>query len=605
MVMMRHEGESTGKATPAPTASGSDELAATLVLKDCRLINVHSGEIYATDISIDGDSVSSIAQRSSYQGVEVIDCAGLYAAPGMIDAHMHVDTTYLWSAELARVLVPLGTTSLFVDTTNIAHTGGAEAVEALKQSFDGLPLRGFTEAPSYCPVDPKMETAAVELNSGDISKLLDAGCHGIGETLWSKIRQDDQDYQRAIQTCRQLRRRVSGHGGEIRFGDAAAFDGYVAAGLQDDHCLINGRDIQSRHRRGLKMFLVEAPGRWGALQRLLEQAIADGLSFRQMCLCIDNSTVMDMVADRCGYLDHLVGRAIELGVPPVEAFRMVSLNPAEHFRQSSTIGSIAPGRKADILLMTSPTTFPPEKVLVGGKVVAERGRLTCAIPEPSIPSKLMNSVHLKHADAAKLRCPAPSGANSVPARVIEAHDGAAYNKELIVDLPVVDGVVQGDPARDILKIAIVERYGRNGNVAVAFVNGFGLQRGAIATSMSVPANNIVAVGTNDDDMWRAITRLEEISGGFVVVDKGMVVSEMPFPICGMMSPVPFEAVVRGVEITQDAARGLGSLLRHPFLTMAHTVLPTLPDLGMTDMGLINVATSALVGSFLDPAMPAI
>lgn len=599
--MSGHEGE-PGQGSRTRHDGAVPPLApATLVLRNCRLINVHSGEIYATDISIVGDTISSIAPRSSYDGAEVIECDGLFAAPGMIDAHMHVDTTYLWSAELARVLVPLGTTSLFVDTTNIAHTGGIEAVTALKQSFEGLPLRGFTEAPSYCPVDPKMETAAVELNSSDISGLLAAGCHGIGETLWSKIKHDDRDYQRAIQTCRQARRRVSGHGGEIRHGDDSAFDGYVAAGLQDDHCLINGKDIQARHRRGLKLFLVEAPGRWGALQRLLEQALADGLSLRQMCMCIDNSTVMDMVADRCGYLDHLVGKAMELGVSPVEAFRMVSLNPAEHFRLSSTIGSIAPGRKADILLMTSPDTFPPQKVLVGGKVVAEHGRLTCATPEPAIPSQLMNSVRLKQADAGKLQCLAPDGANSVPARVIEARDGAAYNKELVVDLPVVEGLVQGDLSGDILKMAIVERYGRNGNVAVAFVKGFGLQRGAIATSMSVPANNIVAVGTNDQDMWRAITRLEEIQGGFVVVDEGTVISEMPFPICGMMSPAPYEAVVRGVETTQEAARDLGSPLRHPFLTMAHTVLPTLPDLGMTDMGLIDVASSSLVGPLFDPA----
>lgn len=598
--MLEHDGESFRDLPAGQEGAMPVSDAATLVLRNCQLINVHSGEVYSTDISIAGDTIISIAPRTSYAGVEVIDCDGLFAAPGMIDAHMHVDTTYLWSAELARVLVPLGTTSLVVDTTNIAHTGGIEAVTALKQSFDGLPLRGFTEAPSYCPVDPRMETAAVELQSRDISKLLADGCHGIGETLWSKIQHDDQDYQRAIQTCRQARRRVSGHGGEIRPDDDSAFDGYVAAGLQDDHCLINGRDIRPRHRRGLKLFLVEAPGRWGALQRLLEQALADGLSLRQMCLCIDNSTVMDMVADRCGYLDHLVGKAMELGVSPVEAFRMVSLNPAEHFRLSSTIGSISPGRKADILLMTSPGSFPPQKVLVGGKVVAEHGHLICSIPEPEIPSQLVNSVRLRQTDASKLRCLAPDGANAVPARVIEARDGAAYNKELVIDLPVVDGIVQGDISRDILKIAIVERYGRNGNVAVAFVKGFGLQRGAIATSMSVPANNIVAVGTNDEDMWKAITRLEEIRGGFVVVDNGIVASEMPFPICGMMSPAPYEAVVRGVETTQEAARVLGSPLRHPFLTMAHTVLPTLPDLGMTDVGLIDVASSSLVGPFLDP-----
>lgn len=580
---------------------GTDEPSATLILKGCRLMNVYSGEIYTTDISIDGEIVTSIEPRRDYSGAEVIDCAGLFAAPGMIDAHMHVDTTYLWANELARVLVPLGTTSLFVDTTNIAHTGGVDAVEAMMQSFDGLPLRGFTEAPSYCPIDPSKETAAAEFTSREIGRLLDQGCHGIGETLWSKIGQDDVDYQRVVQTCRQMRRRVSGHGGEIKAGDEPAFDGYVAAGLQDDHCLINGVDLQARHRRGLKMFLVEAPGRWGALDRLLGQAIADKLSFRQMCMCIDNSTVMDMVADRCGYLDHLVAKAIDLGVSPVEAFRMVTVNPAEHFRLSARIGSIAPGRKADILLMTSPRSFPPEKVIVAGKVVAERGRLTCELPAAAIPGELKRTVQVGHIDPAKLQCPVDTGAGKARVRVIEARDGAAYNRQVLLDLPVVDGLIQPDIAGDVLKMSIVERYGRNGNVAVAFVRGFGLKRGAIATSMSVPANNIVTVGTNDADMWRAVTRLGEINGGFVVVDGGEVVSEVPFPICGMMADMPFETLVERVEATQDVVKELGSPFRHPFLTMAHTVLSTLPELGMTDMGLIDVASGALVPNYVAEA----
>lgn len=564
-----------------------DGIVRQVVLKDCRLLNVCSGRVEETDISIAGDRIASIARRDSYDGVEIIDCDGLYAAPGMIDAHMHVDTTFLWPGELARVLVPLGTTTVVVDTTNNAHSGGVAAIDALRSAFEGLPLRSHFAAPSYCPFDSKLGTAAAELNSADIAGLLDSGCMSIGETVWSRIALEDFDYMRIVQTCREAGLRVSGHGGEIRRGDEKAYDGYVASGIQDDHCIGTGADILPRLRRGLKLFLVECTGRRGQLRPLLDEMLARGLSFRHACMCIDNNTSIDIVSRGYGYLDYLVRIAIEAGVPALDALRMVTLNPAEHFRIAGDVGSITPGRLADILLLSAPNRFPPEIVLVGGKVVARKGRLTASIPAPRIPADYRNSIRLEKVERASLRAPAPPEATSVRARVFEVVDGDSFNREEIRELAVIDGAIQPDPANDVLKIVVVERFGRAGRVGVGFVKGFGLTRGALATSISVPFNNIVAVGASDDEIWRAIQHLGDIQGGFAAIDGNRAVADVPLRVGGLMSEEPHEVFLDKMDQAQAAARQLGCLLKDPFKTLVSTIHTTLPDLGLTDRGLVN------------------
>ncbi|MFK0278636.1 adenine deaminase C-terminal domain-containing protein [Ensifer sp. NPDC090286] len=564
--------------------SGDD---ATLILKGCRLLNVYSGMTSETDITIAGERIVSIDKRETYDGLPVVDCHGLYAMPGMIDAHMHVDTTFLWPGELARVLLPLGTTTVVVDTTNNAHTGGVEAVDVLRRSFEGLPMRGYVAAPSYCPFDAALGTAAVEMKSRDIAELLGDGCMSIGETVWSRIALEDFDYMRVIQTCREAGYRVSGHGGEIRRGDEPAFDGYVASGIQDDHCIARGEDILPRLRRGLKLFFVECTGRRGQLRPLLDEMLRKGLSFRQVCMCIDNNTSIDIVTKNYGYLDYLVRTALDAGVSALDTYRMVTLNPAEHFRLSDQIGSIAPGRLADILLTKAPDVFPPEYVFVGGKVVARRGELLVDIPKPSFPETYRNSVKLAKVQRASLKCDAPRDATSVQARVFEVVDGDSFNRGFVHQLEVTADGIQPDPRNDILKIVVVERYGRHGNVGVGFVKGFGLRRGALATSISVPFNNVVVVGATDDDIWHAIQRMGEIQGGFIAVADGKVLAEASLRVGGIMSEEPYETLLASIDRAQQAAAELGCTLTDPFKTLVSTIHTTLPDLGLTDKGLIN------------------
>lgn len=583
-------------------AAALEMARATLILKNCRLINVHSREIYETDITIVGDTIVSTDRRRHYDADQVVDCEGRFAAPGLIDPHMHVDTTFISPSELARLIVPLGTTTVFVDTTNISHTGGARAVMALMRAFEGLPLKAYIAAPSYCPFNASLETAAVDVTPADIAQMLEHGCVSIGETVWSKIALGDIDYLERIAATRARGKRVSGHGGEIPRGDAAAFDGYVAAGIQDDHCLSIGVDIAPRLRRGLKLFCVEASGRRGQLDRLLRHAIAERMPLRQMCFCIDNITVMDMVEEGYGYLDYLVKIALDIGTSPVDTFRMAALHAAEHYRVDDRIGSIAPGRVADILLLDTPGSFPPAKVIVNGRIVAEEGRLCIDVPPSSFPDAYRKTIKLDGLDKRRLAVAAPAGRERVKARVIKVIDGDAFNSTLTATLDVSHGLVQPDIANDILKIVVIERYGRGAGVGVGFVRGFGLRRGAIATSLSVPSNNIVAVGVSDDDIWTAIQHLHAIQGGFVTVADGEVLAQMLLPLGGIMAEQPYEEVVAQIQHTQAAARLLGCELIHPFFTMAQTVLSTLPDLGLTDKGLVNARTAQVVPVVIEEAL---
>ena len=576
-------------------------LRPSLILKNCRLLNVYSGEIYETDISIQDGLISSIEPVPNPDADEIMDCSGLYAVPGLIDPHMHVDTTFLWPAELARVLLPLGTTTLFVDTTNMAHVGGVPAVEALMAGFSGLPLKARFAAPSYCPLDPGLETAAVNITHTDIRTLLEAGCVSIGETVWSKINLGHEDFFEGVQLCRDRECRVSGHG-DIRPEDEASFDAYATAGIQDDHNLRFGREVRPRLRRGLRLFCVETPGRTGQLPGFVQAAKEGAYPPRHFCLCVDNITVMDMVVGRFGYIEHLVKQAMELGVPPVDAFRMATLNPAEHYRLSDRIGAIAPGRSADILLLKELNVFPPEWVFVDGKAVARSGRFMGELPKASFPDFLRESVHLQASSRTSLSVWAGVALKQARVRVIEVSDSLAKNSALEAVLEVRDGRVCADTVRDILHFTVVERHGRNGNVGTAFAKGFGLKKGAIVSSLSIPSNNLVAVGTNEDDIWRGLTRINEMQGGLVVVVEGEIVAEVAIPIGGIMSALPADELIERIWQVEEVVRGLGCTFKNPFFTMALTVLSTVPELGLSDRGLVDALRNRILPVLIEEAL---
>jgi adenine deaminase len=529
----------------------------------------------------------------------VIDCRGLYAVPGLIDPHMHVDTTQLWPGELARVLVPLGTTTVFVDTVNIAHVGGTAAIQGLMDLFKGLPLRAYFSAPSYCPLDPALETAAAEITTTDIARLLgDPKVVSIGETVSSKILNLEADFLARLVLCAETGKLVSGHGGDLPKGVEAALDAYVSAGIRDDHCVNSVEDLLPRLRRGLTLFLVEAPGR-RQLQGLLTHVKEQAIPTRNLCMCIDNITVMDIVAAGDGYLDKLVRIGLEVGLPPVDVVRMATLNPATHYNLADQIGNLAPGRLADILLLRDLDAFPPEIVIADGNVAARAGKLLGKIGKPDIPPVYQNSIHLPEPFSARHLTvwTDPTHAKE-KVRVVRVVDGDAFNTCFAATLDVREGQVQASTQQDILAIAVVERHGRNGNITNSFVHGFGLQGGAIATSYSIPSDHLVTVGTNPQDMAIAVRHLADLQGGFVVVKDGQVLADVRLGIGGIMADDAYENVVAAIEKANQAVHSLGCRLQHPFFTMSQTVLSTLPEIGLTDRGILDVRTGQFVTAII-------
>lgn len=564
---------------------------ATLLLKNCRLVDVYSKEIHKTDISIYRNKIASISPGAVTEAEQVIDCNGAYAMPGLIDPHMHVDTTMLWPNELASVLVPLGTTTVVVDMVNVAHNGGVQAIQEMMDAFEGLPLKAYFSAPSYCPLNEQIETAASVIDSMDIYEMFQKKhVVSIGETVSSKILNLEDDYLARLALCEKYGKIPSGHGGDLPKGDERALDAYVAAGIRDDHCIGCVEDILPRLRRGVEMFLVEAPGR-EQVRRFFEYIREKELPTDKMCLCIDNITVMDIVGEYGGYLDKPFRIGLQSGLNPVDVVCMGTRNPATHYGLDHQLGSLTPGRIADVVLLEELEKFPPKLVITNGQVVAKDGKMLERYEAHPVTPEYSKSVHLpKNFSADTFRVLPKDHTDQAEVRVLTVGDGKAFNNSFVATLPTVDQDIQTDPSSDILKIAIIERYGIKGDSTTAFAQGFGLKSGAIATTYSVPSNNIVVVGADNEDMEKAVRHLEEIHGGFVVVKDQEILAEVQLPIGGIMSAEPYEELLVSVERANAAAKSLGCMLEHPFFTMAQTVLSSLPDLGLTDVGLIDVYT---------------
>ncbi|MFI6908246.1 adenine deaminase C-terminal domain-containing protein [Nonomuraea sp. NPDC050394] len=574
-----------------------------LLLKDCRLVNVYSGEIHPADVLIEDGRVVSIAPGQPRSGRDVIDCAGRYAIPGLIEPHMHVDSTCLWPDELARVLVPLGTTTVVVDTTNVLHTGGPRAVRALVDAFRDLPLQAHFSIPSYAPVEPGRETTAYELRFDDLEDMLAwPESVSVGEAVSTKIVGGDPGFLSRVALALSRGLRASGHGNDLPPENDAALDAYAAAGIGDDHGARTPADVLGRIGRGIAAFVVESPGRYNLSARILDHLVREGTPLRSLHYCVDNITAQSILAGDHGYLDRSLRLAIQAGIPPVEAVRMGTLNPARYYRLERDIGSVSPGRRANIVLLDELDRFPPAMVLVDGRLVARDGALTGPPVKRRPPEDLLDSITLHDSvSPERLAITVGPGVTRVRARVASIADpNRAGNAAESAILPVIDGAVTTGDTDDVLKLCMIERYGRNGNVAVGFARGFGLRRGAMATSISLPSNNLVAVGTNDADIWAALHHVVTIGGGSAIVADGSVLADVSLPIGGIMSDEPYERVVARLENVDRVAREvLGCPLAVPFFALSAMVLHTAPDLGMTDRGVVDVAAGTFVPAIME------
>lgn len=568
--------------------TGLGRRSCDLKLGNVRLVNVFSGEVYPTDIYIQGRRVVSIEPGADLEAREVLDGGGQYALPGLIDSHMHFESTMLSPEALANLVVPKGTTTLCADLMEIANAAGEEGLRAMLTSLERLPCRMLIEVSSRVPTAPGLETTGAELDAEAVGRILSwPESVALGEMDPSKILLVKDEYLQKIQTALARRKIANGHA-IGRMGQE--LNVYAGAGLSDDHECVEPEELLARLRLGMRVLIREGSTERN-LDALVKGVLEAGLSCENLCFCTDDKHAVEILRE--GHINYNVNRAVQLGLDPMRAIQMATVNAARHFRVEDEIGSITPGRLADILLSPSLEDIQPSLVLFEGRVVAENGEMREPCQVQSYPAWLKDTVHLKKpVTAASFRIPARK--ERVRVNLIQLIDRQIINKWTTAELTAEDGALRPDPDRDIAKLAIVERYGKTGGVGLGFVKGFTLRRGAMAYSMSHDHHNIVTVGCDDADMALAVNTVAELHGGLAVALDGQVLDAMALPIGGLMSEGTAEEVMARLDGMNQAAARTGCTLPAPFMTLSFISLPTVPELGITDLGLVDVSAHCLI-----------
>lgn len=566
-------------------AAGDEPL--DLIVRSCRLVNVHTGEIGPADIGVKEGRIVTL-RAGTRTAAEDFDAGGRFALPGFIDAHVHIESSLLTPESLAEVVVPTGTTALFVDPMEIANVAGEAGIQALMAAADRLPYRLFLEVSSRVPTAPGLETTGGEVGLPQVRRLLaHPATVSLGELDPSKVLGLSDEHLEKVLAARAAGKIANGHAAGLSGADLEA---YAAGGLVDDHEVLTFEELRDRVRLGMAVLIREGSTERN-LEPLIRGIVEHGFPTRHLMFCTDDKYASDL--RREGAIDFNVNRAVGLGLAPLAAIQMATLNAAEHFHLDHLIGALAPGRWADIVLTPALHPVRAEIIFVGGRLVAREGRLVADPPAAVYPEWLLRTVHVTRGRAAMDFAVRASG-SQVLVRVIDVIPDQITNRLTEEVMEVRDGEIRADPSRDLLKLAVVERYGKNGNVACGFVRGFGLRRGALISSVAHDHHNLLVVSADDADCAAAVEAAEAMQGGFAVVASGEVLAQLPLPLAGLMSLERAPRVETLLEECHRAAAALGCTLSAPFMTLSFVSLPTVPEAGMTDRGLVDVRSHRLI-----------
>ncbi|MCC7369353.1 MAG: adenine deaminase [Chloroflexi bacterium] len=557
---------------------------AHLVLKRARVVNVLTNEIYdhPADVAIhEGDIVGVGLGGQRYNGQREIDLDGAYLLPGLIDGHLHVESTMLSAGEFARAVAPSGTTSVVVDPHEIGNVLGAPGIQMLLAATDDLPLNFFVNVPSCVPAS-EMENGGHTLTAEDMAPLLDhPRVVGIAELMnFPGVLAGDPAVLAKAELGQRRGVPIDGHAPGVTGKDLCA---YLTAGIESDHETTRAEEAEEKLRQGLWLMVRE-----GSTEHNLHELlpVVRRLRARRALFVTDDRAPNDLLHQ--GHLDHAVRLAIAEGMDPVGAIAMATINAAERFRLPR-IGAIVPGYRADLIVADDLQNLRAKLVFKDGAIVARDGRPTFT-PPPFDYSQALDTVHIGRLDASKLVIPA-TGSH---ARVIGVVPHQIVTRHLVEEPAIVNGHIVSDPGRDILKMAVVERHRATGDVGVGLVKGFGLKAGALASSVAHDAHNIGVVGVSDEDMLAAVYAVVEQRGGLAAVRDGEVLARLPLPIGGLMSDLPFEEVAARLEAVEEAASSIGCTVWRPFMVLSFLALSVIPALKLTDRGLVDVEAWELV-----------
>ena len=561
---------------------------ADTVIRNGRWVNVHSGEIIPeTGVAIVGGRFAYVGPDAAHAigpATKVIDAGGRYLVPGLCDGHMHVESGMVTVTEFARAVIPHGTTTMFIDPHEIANVLGLPGVKLMHDEAAGLPINVLVQMPSCVPSAPGLEQAGGSLGVEDVKEAMTwPNIIGLGEMMnFPGVTRGDATMLGEIAAAQGARKTVGGHYASPDLG--RPFHAYAVGGPADDHEGTRLEYAVARVRQGMKAML-RLGSAWYDVAAQIKAVTELGLDARNFILCTDDSHSGTLVND--GHMNRVVRHAIAQGLRPVTAIQMASLNTAEHFGMEKELGSIAPGRRADLLLTTDLASLPIDLVLARGRVLAENGKLTADIPAYAYPKSARNTVKLRgELKADDFDIAAPKGANEVKARVIGVIENQAPTRALERRLKVRNGLVESD--NDVCQIALVERHRGTGAVTNGFVSGFNYKVPcAVASTVAHDSHHMIVVGTDKASMALAANTLGEVQGGVVVVRDGKVAALVELPIAGLMSDERAEIVAKKTAKMVDAMRACGCKLNNAFMQHSLLALVVIPELRISDEGLID------------------
>ncbi len=554
------------------------EAPADLILANARVINVFTGGIEAGNVAVYGDSIAGVGDYS--KGKQIFDLDGRYVAPGLINGHTHLESSMLGMGQYARAVVPRGTLAVVTDLHEIANVSGLDGMRYVMNLARRLPLEVFLMAPSCVPATP-LETSGASLGAEHIRQVLRwQGCIGLGEVMnFPGVLGGDESVIKKLDMA--WGRVIDGHAPGVTGKDLTA---YIAAGIYSDHESVTLKEASEKLRQGMYVMIRE-----GSSEKNLEALlpIVTDSTYKRCLFVVDDRSCVDLLRD--GDIDAVVRKAISLGLEPVRAIQMATINTAEYFRLER-LGAVAPGYLANLIVIGDLPDFRIDMVFYHGRLVARDRKAMFPVYQP-VGRKLYDTMNIKPfaKEALKLRASGETGL------VIEVIPGQIITRKRQEKVKVVDGLVTPDIERDMLKLVVVERHRATGNIGVGLVTGFGLKKGALASSIAHDAHNIVAVGTNDEDILVAIREIERLQGGLVAAAGGKILADLPLPVAGLLSDEPLEKVVNKLEKLQQIAVELGTTLPSPLSTLSFMALPVIPELRLTDLGLVDVNEFRLVG----------
>ncbi|WP_050605939.1 adenine deaminase [Ruegeria sp. 6PALISEP08] len=554
-------------------------------------VNVHSRELLPDhSVAIAAGRIAFVGPDASHcmgPNTQIIDARGRYILPGLCDAHMHIESGMLTPAEFARAVIPHGTTSMFTDPHEIANVLGLEGVRMMHDEAMMQPVNIFTQMPSCAPSAPGLETTGYEITPEDVTEAMSwPGVIGLGEMMnFPGVIHGDPKMLAEIAATQRAGKTVGGHYASPDLG--SDFAAYVAGGPADDHEGTCEADAIARVRQGMRS-MMRLGSAWYDVESQITAVTEKGLDPRNFILCTDDCHSGTLVNE--GHMNRVVRHAIACGCDPLIALQMATINTATHFGLEREIGSVTPGRRADIILSSDLTELPIEIVIARGNVVAENGVIAVDCPHFDWPEKARNTVHLGHdLSSADFEIKAPNGANRVQANVIGVVENQAPTKALKAELPIIGGLVEGED--DVCQIALVERHRATGGVTNAFVSGFGYQgKMAMASTVAHDSHHMIVVGTDREQMALAANRLAEVGGGITLFRDGQELALVELPIAGLMSDSPAAEVAAKADKMVQAMQDCGCNLNNAYMQHSLLALVVIPELRISDLGLVDVRT---------------